>query len=58
MDILFLGGASVDLILKVPHIPLRDEKLIADYVGHQAGGMVANAACAAARLGMRTAWAG
>jgi len=57
-DLLFIGGSSVDIVLNVPRLPSRDEKLLVEYAGHYEGGMVANAACASARLGMRTAWAG
>ena len=57
-DILFIGGSSVDIVLNVPRLPSLDEKLLVKYAGHHAGGLVANAACAAARLGLRTAWAG
>lgn len=39
-------------------MPRRDEKMLAQFVGRAAGGLVANAACAAARLGLRTSWAG
>jgi sugar/nucleoside kinase (ribokinase family) len=57
-DLLCLGGSSVDLVLRVPHLPDGDEKLLADLVGRLPGGLVANAACAAARLGLRTSWVG
>jgi sugar/nucleoside kinase (ribokinase family) len=49
---------SADLILKSPRLPNPDEKLVVQYAGKQAGGLVANAACAAARLGLKVAWAG
>lgn len=57
-DILFIGGACVDIILKIPRLPYPDEKLVANYVGKQAGGLVGNTACAAARLGLRSGWVG
>ena len=57
-DLLCLGGASVDLILRVPRLPRRDEKLVSQFVGRVPGGMVANTACAAARLGLSVGWAG
>jgi len=57
-DILFIGGACVDIILQVPRLPAPDEKLVAKYIGKQAGGLVGNTACAAARLGLQTAWVG
>ncbi len=57
-DLLCLGGASVDLILRVPELPADGDKLVTEFVGRQAGGLVANTACAGARLGLRAAWAG
>ena len=58
MDMLFIGGSSVDIILKIPSFPQPDEKLVVGYVGRRAGGFIANTACAAAKLGASTAWAG
>lgn len=58
MDMLFIGGSSVDIILKIPRFPNPDEKLVVNYAGRQAGGFIANTACAAAKLGASTAWAG
>ncbi len=57
-DLLCLGGSSVDLILRVLRLPRRDEKLVSQFVGRVPGGMVANTACAAARLGLTVGWAG
>ena len=57
-DLICLGGLSVDLILRAPHLPTLDEKLVVQYAGKQAGGLVANAACAAGRLGLKVAWTG
>lgn len=57
-DLLCLGGASPDLILRVPRLPARDEKLVVKFAGRVPGGLVANTACAAARLGLRVSWAG
>ncbi len=57
-DLFCLGGAAIDLILRVPRLPANDDKLLTEYVGRQPGGLVANAACAAARLGLATGWAG
>jgi len=58
MDCIFLGGSSVDTIVEVPRMPKTDEKLLANFAGVQGGGLVANAACAAARLGLSAGWAG
>jgi sugar/nucleoside kinase (ribokinase family) len=57
-NLICLGGLSVDLILRAPRLPRLDEKLVVQYAGKQAGGLVANAACAAARLGLKVAWVG
>ena len=58
MDLYCLGGVSLDLVVEVPRLPLEGEKLLAGYVGSLPGGFIANSACAAARLGLRTAWGG
>jgi sugar/nucleoside kinase (ribokinase family) len=57
-DLVCLGGASYDIILRLPRLPMHDEKLVVEYAGRQAGGLVANTACAAARLEVKSAWAG
>jgi sugar/nucleoside kinase (ribokinase family) len=57
-DLYCIGGSSVDLLLKVPHLPARDQKLVADFSGVHAGGLVANTACAGAALGLRVGWHG
>ena len=58
VDLYCLGGASVDLILEAPRFPRDGEKLFVNYAGQLAGGFVANTACAAAKLGLRTGWGG
>jgi len=58
IDLYCIGGLAVDLLLKIPRLPQPDEKLMVKYCGHQAGGLIANTACAAARLGLRTSWFG
>jgi len=57
-DLICLGGAALDIVLHAPRLPKSDEKLVVRYGGRFGGGLVANAACAAARLGLRTAWSG
>lgn len=57
-ELLCLGGLALDLLLRAPDVPARDEKLVVEFAGRSAGGLVANAACAAAKLGLSTAWAG
>ena len=58
IDLYCLGGASVDLILEAPRFPRDGEKLFVHHAGQMAGGFIANTACAAAKLGLRTAWGG
>ncbi len=50
---LFVGDVSLDLTMHVPRLPEPDEKLLASYVSEAPGGVVANAAIAAARAGAR-----
>ncbi len=57
-DLIFLGGSSIDLYLLVPRLPASGEKILSQFDGRLAGGAVANAACAAARLGLDVAWSG
>ena len=57
-DLYCIGGSSVDLLLKVPHVPVSDQKLVAEFSGIHAGGLVANTACAAAALGLKVGWHG
>jgi sugar/nucleoside kinase (ribokinase family) len=57
-DLLCIGGISLDLMLTASNVPELDEKLVVDFAGRAGGGLVANAACAASRLGLSTAWAG
>lgn len=57
-DLFCLGGSAVDLMLRVPRLPLLDEKLETVFAGRLPGGLVANTACAAARLGLQVGWSG
>jgi sugar/nucleoside kinase (ribokinase family) len=57
-DIFCFGGISLDLYLKVPRLPAPDEKLLTEFLGPQAGGLIANTACAASRLGLKVGWSG
>lgn len=54
-DIIALDGIDLDIVMKVERLPGYGEKVMADLVGRLPGGPCANFACAAARLGMRTA---
>lgn len=58
VDLYCLGGAAVDLILEVPRFPRDGEKLFVHHARQLAGGFIANTACAAAKLGLHTAWGG
>jgi sulfofructose kinase len=57
-DLICIAGTSVDLMLRAERLPVPDEKMVVDFVGRMAGGLVANTACAASRLGLKTAWGG
>ncbi|MFN8592580.1 MAG: carbohydrate kinase family protein [Thermomicrobiales bacterium] len=56
-DVLGVGDADVDLYLRVSRLAGRDEKVLGGLLGELPGGVVANFACAASRMGMRTALA-
>jgi sulfofructose kinase len=53
IEILALGGVNIDLVLSVPNLPARDEKVPAQFLGRFPGGPVGNFACAASRYGAR-----
>lgn len=57
-DLIGAGGLAYDLVLSVDHLPLADEKYSAEMIGKLPGGFIANATCAAARLGLRTGYVG
>lgn len=57
-DFVGVGGIACDLVLRVERLPLDDDKVPAQWIGRLPGGFIANATCAAARLGLRTAYAG
>jgi ribokinase len=54
LDIVALGDCDVDLYVRVSQLPTHDAKVPGDYIGIYGGGVAANFACAASRLGMRT----
>ncbi len=58
VDLVCLGGACTDILLRLPRLPERDEKMVVEFAGRVGGGWMANTACAAARLGLRVRWAG
>ena len=56
-DFIGVGGLAYDLVLQVERLPLADDKYPAS-LGKLPGGFIANATCAAARLGLRTSYIG
>ena len=58
VDVLCAGFACHDLVFDVPHHPSADEKTRATALLNCGGGLAANAAVTAARLGCRTAFVG
>ena len=58
VDVLCIGHASYDLIFTVAHHPGSDEKIVAESLLECGGGPAANAAITAAKLGLKTAFAG
>lgn len=57
-DFIGVGGLAYDLVLRVERLPLADDKYPAELLGKLPGGFIANATCAAARLGLRTGYIG
>ena len=57
-DLFCVGGTSVDLVLRVPRMLVAGEKMPVQFAGRFPGGLIANAACAAGRLGLHTGWSG
>lgn len=57
-DVVVLGSANVDLVLRVARYPGAGETVTAERVGELAGGKGLNQAVAAARSGARTAFVG
>ena len=55
MDLLVIGDANIDLLLKVARFPLLDDEVEMDHYQRSPGGDAANVASAAARLGLNTA---
>ena len=57
-DLFCVGGTSVDIVLRVPRLLTAGEKQPVVFEGRVPGGLIANAACAAGRLGLQTGWTG
>lgn len=58
LDVVAVGAACIDLVIEVEELPGHDEKIMGRHVGWLPGGTVANFACAASRLGLRTGFLG
>lgn len=56
--IVFFGYANSDVTVHVPHVPVLGERVQATAIDTIDGGMTANAAVSAARMGARVAFAG
>jgi sugar/nucleoside kinase (ribokinase family) len=56
-DVLGVGDADVDLVIKVDRLPGHDDKVLGHLVGEFPGGVVANFCYSAARMGSITALA-
>lgn len=54
-DLVVVGDCGVDVYASVPRLPQHDEKIPGEFLGMHGGGVAANFACAAGRLGARTA---
>jgi sugar/nucleoside kinase (ribokinase family) len=57
-DFIGVGGLSYDLVLQVDRLPSSDDKIPGSLIGKLPGGFIANATCAAARLGLNTGYIG
>jgi ribokinase len=55
LDIVVVGGANWDYLVRGPHLPQSGETVMGDQFHEAAGGKGANQACGAARLGARVA---
>ena len=56
--ILSIGNANMDLLMKLPCIPLEDEKIQATEIEERPGGSASNYAVAASRIGLQTGFIG
>ena len=51
-DVAALGSGNIDIFLSIPSLPTRGGKVVGTRLGEQAGGTVANSACAMGQLGL------
>lgn len=57
-DILVIGSLNIDMVIQTPHIPAPGETISGKFSAYLPGGKGANQACAAGKLGGRTAMLG
>ncbi len=57
-DLIGAGGLAYDLVMAVKDLPLSDDKYPAEIMGKLPGGFIANATCAAGKLGLRAGYIG
>ncbi len=57
-DFVGVGGLAYDMVLRIESLPIADEKYPARLIGKLPGGFIANATCAAGRLGLKTGYIG
>ncbi|MCG8515647.1 MAG: carbohydrate kinase family protein [Halanaerobiales bacterium] len=58
VEVVALSAASIDIVLKVDHLPGNDQKVVGTHIGDIPGGTIANFACAISRFGLKTGWIG
>jgi len=58
LDVVAVGAATIDLVIRVEELPGYDGKVTGQHIGWLPGGTVANFACAASRLGLRAGFLG
>ena len=52
MTVIVFGSINLDLVVEVPHLPIRGETVIGDRFFSATGGKAANQAVAVAKLGV------
>lgn len=55
LDVVAIGNANIDLILKVPRLLKNDDKVVGKKLAETVGGTVANCACVMGNLGLKVA---
>ena len=54
-DVVAIGNANIDLVLKAPRLPKNDDKVVGKKLLEGVGGTVANSACVMSHLGLNVA---